>query len=117
MIQFQADNRRIMFVLELPDPNHPDFTRFRGILHGRELSKQESYAKWEKAGRQKWRCLALVIKAKLEAVESGIATFEDEFMANIVMPDGKTVGTHMRPKIEAAYQSNKMPALTFGGME
>jgi hypothetical protein len=52
--------------------------------------------------------LALVIKAKLEAVASGITTFEDEFMAHIMMPDGLTVGKHIKPTIAAAYASGKM---------
>ena len=46
-------------------------------------------------------------KAKLEAVESGIATFEEEFMAHIVMPNGKTVGEMALPLIESAYKTNK----------
>jgi len=53
----------------------------------------------------------LVIKAKLEAVESGISVFEDEFMANIVMPDGRTVSEHVRPRIATAYESGEMPPL------
>jgi len=61
--------------------------------------------------RQKWRALALVIKAKLEAVESGISVFEDEFMAAIVMPNGRTVSEEIRPRIAAAYESGNMPAL------
>ena len=60
--------------------------------------------------RQKWRALALVIKAKLEAVESGIAVFEDEFMAYIVLPGGEeTVGDFMRPQIAEAYRIGAAP--------
>ena len=33
----------------------------------------------------------LVIKAKLEAVEAGVTTFEQEFLANMVLPDKTTV--------------------------
>jgi hypothetical protein len=59
----------------------------------------------------RWRCLALVIKAKLEAVESGITTFEDEFLAHIMMPDGQTVGQHVRPNIASAYEQRSMVPL------
>lgn len=55
--------------------------------------------------------LALVVKAKLEAVESGISTFEQEFMAHIVLPNGQTTGQWMIPQIEAAYKTGTMPAL------
>lgn len=99
-----------MFVLQLPDKTEKIFTHgYAG--KGRKLSDSESFTKWEQACRQKWRCLALAIKAKLEAVESGIATFEEEFMSHIILPDGKTVGQFMKPQIEAAYASGTMPKL------
>lgn len=64
---------------------------------------------WEQACRQRWRALALVVKAKLEAVEAGITLFEAEFMAHIVLPSGETVGEWMGPQIEEAYASGLMP--------
>ena len=45
-------------------------------------------AAWEQVCRQRWRALLLIIRAKLEAVASGITTLENEFLANIVLPDG-----------------------------
>ena len=47
---------------------------------------------WEQACRQRWRALLLIIRAKLEAAEAGISTLETEFLANIVLPDGRTAG-------------------------
>ena len=35
--------------------------------------------------------------------------FEQEFMANVVLPDGSTVSEFMRPQIKQAYQSRQMP--------
>lgn len=64
--------------------------------------------------RRKWRALSLAIKAKLESVRSGIATFEEEFLPHIVMPDGRRVIEWVAPQIEAAYQTGKMPLLTGG---
>jgi hypothetical protein len=40
--------------------------------------------------------LLLANKAKLSSVEDGIETFEDAFLAHIVMPDGTTVSQHVR---------------------
>lgn len=77
----------------------------------RERCDTERLRCWENACRQRWRALCLVIKAKLEAVESGISCFEDEFLAHIVMPDGKSVSQWIRPKIEQAYKHNRMPQL------
>ncbi len=59
--------------------------------------------------RSKWRALVLVLKGKLESVESGIATFEEEFMPFIVMPNDQTLGAILVPMIEQSYASGKMP--------
>ena len=106
IIQFEAKERRIRFVLPLPNPEDY-FTTDKG----RSLSENQTAARVEQATRQRWRALALAVKAKLEAVESGITTFEEEFMAHIVLPGGQTVGAWMTPQIEQAYKSNKLPAL------
>lgn len=113
MIAFEAKSWRIMFELPLPDQNDKRFTH---AVVGRSRTPtprtpERAMAAWEQACRQRWRALALVIKAKLEAVEAGISQFEDEFMANIVMPDGQTVSQHVRPKIAMAYESGNMVPL------
>lgn len=107
VIQFHMHDRRIKFVLPLPSKEAKEFTQSR---RGRR-DEGVVYRLWEQATRQRWRALALVIKAKLEAVESAISEFEDEFMANIVMPDGKTMSEHARPMITSAYESGKMTPL------
>ena len=53
----------------------------------------------------------MIVKAKLEAVASGVSILDDEFMAHIVMPDGRTVSEHVRPRIAEAYESGDTPAL------
>ena len=55
-----------------------------------------------------------MIQAKLEAVECGISMFEDEFMANIVLPGGQTVSDFMKPQIEKAYELGTPPQLLPG---
>jgi hypothetical protein len=108
IILFECKGRRVMFDLPLPCAGDKRFQRDgRGSLR----SAQKIKGAWEQACRQKWRALAFVIKAKLEAVESGITSFEDEFLAHIVMPDGKTVGTHIIPRIAEAYEANGMVPL------
>lgn len=57
------------------------------------------------------RALVLVIKAKLVAVDCGVSIFENEFMANIVLPDGSLVSQQVRPAIANAYETGKMPPL------
>ena len=54
---------------------------------------------------------ALVIKAKLEAVEAGISVFEEEFLANIVMPDGTSFGKWALPQLDEIYETREVPPM------
>ena len=67
-----------------------------------------------KEARRKWRALFLCIKAKLESVASGIETFEEAFLAHVVMHDGMTVYQHTQGRIEIAYKGGEIPALLPG---
>lgn len=112
-IQFRANGRYIRFVLPIPKKDETRFTQHARYAWKRR-SDAEAVKAWEQELRRLWRALALVVKAKLEAVQSGIVGFEDEFMAHIVMPDGKTVAEHARPMIAQAYDSGKVTALLSG---
>lgn len=109
IIMFEISNRRVKFVLPLPDKTSREFTHTVG--RGLKRTQKDCESAWEQACRQRWRALALAIKAKLEAVAAGITSFEEEFMAHIVLPSGQTVGAWMTPQIETAYKSKKMPPL------
>lgn len=111
VVQFDAHDRRIRFNLPLPDPADAAFTQ---TPTGRTRSDKQARDAWEQACRQRWRALALAIKAKLEAVEAGISDFEQEFMANVVLPGGQTVGDWMAPQIARAYTTGNMPPLLEG---
>lgn len=65
-------------------------------------------AKVDAATRQRWRVLVLVLKAKLEAVASGISTLEAEFLANVVMHDGRTIGQAILPRMNEAVESGRL---------
>jgi len=112
LVAFEMAGRRIRFDLPLPakDEKRFWFTPNRKT----KRTAQQAEAEWEQACRQRWRALALVIKAKLEAVESGISVFEEEFLANIVLPGNQRVGTWMLPQIAEAYASGKMPPMLPG---
>jgi hypothetical protein len=90
-VQFLAHDRIVRFVVTLPDP-----------------SKFRPPVRFEQEERRIWRSLLLVIKAKLESVASGIATFEEEFLAQIVMPNDQTVAELVIPHIAASYQRNRL---------
>lgn len=107
LVAFTMEARQVRFILPMPDRTEKRFTHHSKGMRTPEAALKE----WEQACRQRWRALALVIKAKLEAVESGISIFEDEFMANIVLPGGRTVSEEVRPRIAAAYESGSMQPL------
>lgn len=109
MVQFEMQERRIRFMLVLPDRDAREFTHTPS--RGTKRSASQALEAWEQACRQRYRALALVIKAKLEAVESGITQFEDEFLAHIVLPDGSQVRDHVRPAIAASYERGAMVPL------
>lgn len=67
-----------------------------------------SRAKLDAATRQRWRALVLVLKAKLEAVESGISTLEQEFLANMVMKNGMTIGQAMLHRLPEVVESGRL---------
>lgn len=106
MVAFEMEERRVKFVLPMPDRNE-----FASTDTGRRRKANQIEIAFEQAVRQRWRALALVIKAKLEAVETGITQFDEEFMAHIVLPNGKTVGEWMRPQIAQSYARGKMPPM------
>jgi hypothetical protein len=112
VVAFEAEGRRVKFTIPIEPIECFRLTPSQQF----QRSDDGTRSAWEKAQRQKWRALALVIKAKLEAVESGIVEFEDEFLAHIVLPDGRTMGELARPQLRIAYESGDVPPLLgYGG--
>lgn len=113
MIAFEAHKRAIRFEMPIPDPQSSEFTMTATY---RTRSQKAAKEAWEQEVRRRWRALGLAIKAKLEAVESGIATFEDEFLAYIVTAEGRTVGELVRPQLaEGAAPRLQLPSSTERG--
>ena len=75
MIAFQMKDLRVVFKLPLPD------------------------AKKEQEVRSRWRGLLLCIKAKFEAVDRGVETFEEAFLSHVMAEDGRTVAEHAVPRL------------------
>lgn len=104
-VAFRMKGRRIQFRLHMPRQEEFAYTPSRQW----QRAKKDMLAAWDQACRQRWRALALIIKAKLEAVEAGITTFEDEFLAATLLPDGSTVGEFVGPQVDEAYRTGRMP--------
>lgn len=112
MVAFEMNNRRIKFLLPLPDKKDRRFTET--AKRGWERRPEDALRAWEQACRQLWRALALAIKAKLEAVECGISEFDSEFMANIVLPTGLTMYETLQPDMDVICHTGRLPQLLPG---
>lgn len=99
-VTFQLDDRLVRFRVPL-------ITEYRGPAahgNGRPVDRH----KWiGQRNRQKGRALMLVIKAKLESVESEVETFEEAFLANVVLSDGATIYERVREPIAVEYRTGK----------
>lgn len=105
VIGFRMAERQIRFRLTMPDPKATEFTHSSRGPRSPDVAEKA----WEQACRQSWRALALVIKAKLEAVAAGITTVEDEFLAHTLLPSGATVGEWAKPQLDEAYRLGTSP--------
>lgn len=115
LVLFEVKGRRVVFVLPLPkfDDFKTKKTRPGGgyFVKTVNLTPEQQAKAYEQGCREKWRALVLVVKAKLEAVRSGITTFEDEFAMHFVMPDGRRLRDTLLPALETTLSSGKLPPL------
>lgn len=109
VIAFEMKDRRIRFEIEIPGISFFKTREIRG--HVRTIPDSDATKHRDQEVRRRFRALLLVVKAKLEAVESNISTFEKEFLAFIVLPNGSTVGEWIAPQLERSYDGGKMPPL------
>lgn len=101
---FELKGKRMLFKIPLP-------------VYGKELNEKRWLVGEERINqmiRAKWRALCLAIKAKLVCVDAGISTLEEEFLSNIVLPDGNTFGDTYIPQIDHVYKTKQLPPLLGG---
>lgn len=110
-VMFEHSGRRIRFSLPMPDRSAKAFTHTPTGQRRNEAAMRSAY---DQEVKRRWRALLLVIKAKLEAVATGIVSFEEEFLAHIVLPAGQTVGEWVEPQLREVYGRGDMPALLPG---
>lgn len=112
-VGFKMKDKSIKFLLPLPVKesmrNFKDRYGWNKVRSDEDLNKV-----YEQACRTKWRALLLCIKAKLEAVESGITTFEHEFLAHFMTANGMTVGDVLIPQLDAAVAGGNIGQLLLG---
>lgn len=110
-VAFEARKRRVL--IRAPLPNAADAKRARDGRERLRTPAQRANAVKRETDRV-WRVLLMSVKAKIVSVADEVETFEQAFMAHVVMPDGLTVGQHLVPRIADAYASGKTPPLLGG---
>jgi hypothetical protein len=106
-VQFTLADRMIRF--RVPFPTVDEMPERDG--YGRTIPPSKRMEKLGQAKRQKGRALMLVIKAKLESVESGVETIEEAFLANVVMSDGRTVYERISAPLALEYSEGRPSAV------
>jgi hypothetical protein len=105
---FEIQGWRIRYTLPLPTPDDAAF-RFTATFRARSATAQRE--EYEKAVRSRWRALKLVIHANLEAVEVGIMTIAQAFLASVMLPGGETVAERIVPDLAEAAKTGHLPPL------
>lgn len=93
-------------------PNKEDFSKTES---GKKRIDSAIDTAYEQGIKQRWRALLLAIKAKLEAVECGISTIEQEFLAFVMMPDGRNISDHLIPELNKIVLTGNMPKMLTAG--
>lgn len=107
-VGFVMCGRQIRFTIPMPDRADKAFTL---TPTGKKRALAAADAEYEAACRQIWRVFVLVTKATLEAVAAGVVTFEQAFMAYIVLPGGQTVADAVGDRIGEAYSTGLVQPL------
>jgi hypothetical protein len=68
------------------------------------------YVKQQQRYRQVWRALYWNLKARLEAVEFGLMTFEDAFMSDVVLEDSRTISEVFHEQLAHGRMALALPA-------
>jgi hypothetical protein len=97
VVAFRCQGRFVRIELVLPSLDEDCFWRAPKGSRGAWCTRNGKWGMWRTTGqaaaiheqevRRLWRALAVLLEAKFEAVESGVISFDREFMAHITGND------------------------------
>lgn len=111
MMQFRLGDLSMRFVLPIPRGDEERFRWKKARGQRTRCTDAQAERLVQQETRSRWRALLLVVKAKLEAVECGISTIENEFMAFLVLTDGRTFGDWVVETALPRIRGGQMPPL------
>lgn len=93
-VLFELSGLKVKLAIPLPKISERAFThkppRSRWSSSQR-CSDEKTRKRWEQACRSRWRCILLLVKAKLEAIKLGNTTVEREFLPDLMTASGSTL--------------------------
>lgn len=108
MVGFRLANR--MFRLEIRVAKPEQMPKSNRYVSSAQISALRQ--RWaDDENKRRWRAQLLLIKAKLEMIATGETSIEREFLADMLTPNGQTVGQQALPALAAAYETGSMPPL------
>jgi hypothetical protein len=111
IIAFIFNRRQIRFILPFPSQESDEFRKTPTGRIRKNTTKNEAY---DNEVKRLWRSLCLCVKGKLESVNAGIVTFDQEFMPYFVLPGGQTVSEKLMPDLDKICLTGNMPKLLPG---
>lgn len=105
MVAFILDGRHIKLSIKIPTLQ--------------EMQARSKYSYDEKRllrmvdqeERRLWRVMVLLVKAKLEAVAQGLSDVQREFLADLVVENGKTVSEVLHAQLDEVRRGGKVKLL------
>lgn len=110
IVYFQHKGWEVQMQIPLP-MDAPEFGN--GNLRYTRLTEAQRRTWLDQRTRERWRQLLLVLKAKFCALEEGVETFEQSFMAHLVI-GGQHLGDRLLPLVREAKEKKTQLLLGAG---
>lgn len=105
IVGFAYDGYRVELGIDLPAPG--DFAMTRT---GRRRTAKQQGEQCAQEARRRWRALSQVVKILCMAVDERVLTFEQAFLAHLVLGNGQTVGHTLLPMLHEAKERGALPS-------
>jgi hypothetical protein len=110
IVYFQRKGWAVQMSIPIPQPEDAPQK-----IGGRYFPTDAQKRGWaEQKAKERWRQLLLVLKAKFTALEQGVETFEQSFLAHLVV-GGIHLGDRLLPLVREAQEKGTRLLLGAGG--
>lgn len=99
-VAFVLEKHQIRLRIPMPKRDERKFTHRSDHVYSAHRSSVQGDKMHAQACRERWRCLILLVKAKLEAIAMGVSTAEREFMADLFLANGRTLHEELAAQLQ-----------------